>query len=80
MPFFTVELSTTAVVQADDATDAYRKAMSEQRDICGDTDMEIQVGEEIASIDALPGLWDGDCIPYGGDRNTRLTDLLHNAN
>lgn len=78
MPFFIVELKTTAVVQADNETDAFRKAMNDQRDICGDTDMEIEVGKEITSVDALPGLWDGDCIPYGGDRNARLKDLLHN--
>ncbi len=23
--------------------------------------------------------WDGQCIPYGGDGNTKISALLHNA-
>ena len=76
MAFYTVELSTTVVVVADNSDDAFRKARSSQSSICSDTDMYIDVGAEIRSLAQLPSMWDGECIPYGGDGNSRLHDLL----
>ena len=79
MPVYSVDLSTTVVVQAVDAVDAFRKAMREQRTICTEGDMTIDVGAEIRSLSELTSMWDGECLPYGGDGNTRLKDLLPNA-
>ena len=79
MPVYSVDLSTTVVVQAVDAVDAFRKAMREQRTICTEGDMTIDVGAEIRSLAELTGMWDGECLPYGGDGNTRLKDLMPNA-
>lgn len=82
--FFAVELTTVAIVQvADDqgADDAEALARDQERDILRDVlDMDISVAGEITAQQqlSLHG-WDADCLPYGGDGNTRLRDLLPTA-
>jgi hypothetical protein len=79
--FYAVTLSTTAIVQvADDQTaqDAEQVAERERREIlnvCGDLD--IQVEGIVAHQRQLSHYgWDAMYLPYGGDGNTRLQDLL----
>ena len=47
----------------------------------GRNSCEIQVefqfhSGEVVRVDQLEHGWDGECIPYGGDGNTRLGALL----
>ncbi|OGB00825.1 MAG: hypothetical protein A3E79_01025 [Burkholderiales bacterium RIFCSPHIGHO2_12_FULL_61_11] len=77
--FFAVEIKTTAIVWADDADHAVLVARDHRREICGDVDMDISVKGEVKRIDQLAAHeWDGECIPYGHDGDTRLMDLLAN--
>jgi hypothetical protein len=79
--FYAVSLSTKAIVQVDDdadALDAVKVALSEQRDICSDVmDMDVEVLGIVRNVaDLIEHGWDDMCLPYGGDGNTRLKDLL----
>ena len=79
MKAYYVELKIAAVVIADSEINAMFIAESEAREIVRDTDPEADCATEIKSIEhlqRLDALWDGMCIPYGGDGNTRLKDLL----
>ena len=73
---FIVEISTTAIVAGKDWAEARRNASSHLSDIIGDSDPQIDVAGEIKSLDNLPDGWDSMCLPYGGDGESRLKDLL----
>ncbi|SCU75565.1 hypothetical protein CNECB9_2370139 [Cupriavidus necator] len=76
MKLFTVEISVTAVVMAESEMEAYSVAISELSDIMRDSEPDIDVHGEIKALDRLPADWDPMCLPYGGDGETRLKDLL----
>jgi hypothetical protein len=77
---FAVTLSTTAIVEAADEDEALEVARDEQRDICGDHDLDRNLIGEVTSIaDVLSHGWDERCIPYGGDGNTTLGEILSSA-
>lgn len=74
---FLVEITTVAVVIADDEVHAESVAVDLKRDICGeDPSPSISVDTTALTLASLPHGWDGECLPYGGDGNTRLKDLL----
>jgi hypothetical protein len=79
--FYAVELKTTAIVQVGDHDtqfDAVEIARANQRDIvndCGDVDVSVE-GEVTRQGQLSLYGWDPLCLPYGGDGNTRLQDLL----
>lgn len=69
---FTASITFDFVVAAENETHAHQVAMDEMRealnDMCRyDADIHITKGVSASS-------WDGDCIPYGGDGNTRTKD------
>lgn len=75
--YWKVELRTEAIIEADGEDHAREIARELERDILSDTDdMEIDVVGEVTQLVQLPYPWDGECIPYGGDDDTRLKDLL----
>lgn len=77
-PYF-VELRVNAVVMAESVIDAMAVAECEARDIVSDCDMDAEDAVEVKSLEHLARLdhkWDGECIPYNGDGNTRLKDIL----
>lgn len=81
--FYAVEVRTVAVIQVEDDEDdimAETIADSEVTDIVTDAKhnaMEFNSMGEIKNLKDLQQYdWDGKCIPYGGDGNTRLEDLL----
>lgn len=77
MPLFLVTVSSTAVVVADNADDAYQVAQDHVRDIISDDcSPNIDVEREVTALAHLDGGWDAMCIPYGGDGNTRTGELL----
>lgn len=76
MPIFKVTLTTVAVVEADNKNEAIDKAQGYRISICRDYEMDADFGGEVKSLAELPYEWDGRCLPYGGDGDTRLVDLL----
>ena len=80
-PYF-VELKITAVVMAESEIDALGIAEREAREICFDGELTADDATELNSLEQLKRLddeWDGMCLPYNGDGNTRLKDLLPEA-
>lgn len=76
---FSVSVTVTTLVQAENQEDAVRVAKEEFREIASDTlprDMTVGVMAEITAISGLPDGWDGRCLPYGGDGEARLADIL----
>ena len=73
---YTVELTITAIVMATSEMDAHKAAIENRRDIWSDVVPNVGVIREIKALDRLPESWDPDCLPYGGDGETRLKDLL----
>jgi len=79
-PYF-VTLTTVAVVMARDAADAAQVARDVRRDIFSETPPEhisFEVGNSLTlqAQHAWPAGWSLDLIPYGGDGNTPLCDIL----
>lgn len=84
MPLYnvTVTLETKIVVVADDEDHAWQVARNEAREAIDNDrpDPDVHVRGEITSEKHLRDGWDGQCVPYGGDRNTRISALLtHNV-
>lgn len=72
---FIVELKVTAVVMAESDKDAYNVAHSKSAEIVGD-ELEVDVQGELTCLRHLPDGWEPDCVPYGGDGDTMLRDLV----
>jgi len=80
MPIFNViaTMQTSMVVIADDEDHAWEVAQEHAQEAFDDANAPYQthVTGEVKKVEHLRSGWDGDCIPYGGDENTRLRDLL----
>lgn len=80
MPIFNVDvqLSLTIAVQAEDEDHAWDIARDDYRDVFRELDprVDVDVTGEAKTLGQLKAGWDGICIPYGGDGNTLLKDLL----
>lgn len=77
-PYF-VELKITAVVMAASEAQAMARAESGSSSIVSDGQMECESAELIESLQDLSQMdseWNGECIPYYGDRQTTLKMLL----
>jgi hypothetical protein len=84
MPLYNVELALkcTMVVQAEDCDDARDIAYANWKEAIDDADARpmIHVTGDVTQERHLRDGWDGQCVPYGGDGNTRISTLLkHNA-
>ena len=74
---YMVEITVHAVVMADDESQAADLARRDAGEIARNEDKHAISGVfEIKSVADLRHGWDGRCIPYGGDEDTRLEDLL----
>lgn len=74
---YMVEITTYGVVMAEDEAHAHQVADSYKREIFGaDWNPRIEVDGAVVKVEDLAHGWDGECIPYGGDGNTKLADLL----
>ena len=76
MPLYNVEVSMTIVVFAEDECDALDVAASNARQAMSDADPDAFIRGEVKSLKDLCEFWDGDCIAYGGDGNTRISAYL----
>lgn len=71
---YTVTVTYDYVVLAEDENDADAIARGYAKDALGDMsifDVNVDVQEGVHAQD-----WDDDCIPYGGDGNTRTGEYL----
>ena len=80
MPLYNVSVAInfTMVVQADDESHAFDVADNSYKEDMVDNDPHAVIavtGGVIRAEDLRDG-WDAECIPYGGDRNTRIGELL----
>lgn len=80
MPLYnvTVTLETKIVVVAEDEDHAWQVARDEAREAIDNDrpDPDVSVRGEVTSEKHLRDGWDGECVPYGGDGNTRIGALL----
>lgn len=80
MPIYNVQVvfRTTMVVDAEDEADAEYVASRNARNDLYNNGVEpsVSVRGEITRVTQLRDGWDGECVPYGGNGNTRLCDLL----
>ena len=83
MPIYNVAIKfeTTMVIVADDEDGARNTARSGALKALDDTDERpiVDVRGEVTKPEHLRDGWDMDCVPYGGDGNTRLGDLIPNV-
>ncbi|GAA4400510.1 hypothetical protein [Quisquiliibacterium transsilvanicum] len=79
MKLYEVSVEFTMVVQAGDEEDAWDVARENVRDAVGDADPHLHVVRRVTGAAQLRDGWDGMCIPYGGDGNTRIKDILGEA-
>ena len=71
---YTVKVSFDYVVVADNVHSAYTIGADYARDALSDlsiSDCDMDVTEGVHAYK-----WDGECIPYGGDGNTRTSEYL----
>jgi hypothetical protein len=73
---YVVEFKLRVVVMAEDEVHAHCVAQGEFREITRDEDPAISVEREVQSQRDLQSGWDLRCIPYGGDGNTRLSEII----
>ena len=74
-----VEFRVGAMVMARSDTDAVKVGESCRSTICSDNGLEVDFStpiDSLAELRATADGWDGDCVPYGGDGETKLKDLL----
>lgn len=80
MPLYNVELTMrcTIVVQADELDDVTDAALYHWRDAVHecDTTPVVNIRGEVRKSGDLRDGWDEMCVPYNGDGNTRIRDLL----
>ena len=72
MKLYTVSVGFEFVVVAEDGADAHRVARESIRDALGDVssnDIDLFVTSGVTASG-----WDDECVPYGGDGNTRTGD------
>lgn len=74
---YVVTIKYTAIVMAESEIDAYSVACDHQREIQSDEEADISTGHELTGEDQLAAHgWNGECLPYGGDGNTKLKDIF----
>lgn len=76
MKMWNVEVSYVAVVLADDEIEAAKVARRHAREIVSDAgESDCVVTHEVKDVSDFRDGWDGACLPYGGDGNTRINEL-----
>lgn len=77
--FWNVELTYVAVVYAENEEIAWDVASSHARSIVSDSSGPIvDVRHRIKEKKDFRDGWDGQCIAYGGDENTRIAEIDEN--
>lgn len=75
-----IDIPLHVVIEAEDDDHAWEIAHDDINEVLQDVDLrrlaQICVLKEVKSTKDLPPDWDDRCIPYGGDGNTRIADLM----
>ena len=75
MKLFQVDLYKSVIAAAEDEGSAYDAVQDEMTDIKLETEFTFDVLCEVKDGTKLPDGWSKECIPYGGDGNTRIKDF-----
>ena len=75
MPIYEVEISQIILVEAGSEGEATSVATESIPDLDWQ-EYDTNTLNEIKSLDDIHYSWNGECIPYGGDGNTVLKDIL----
>ena len=78
LKLFNVRLTYDTIVVGEDADDAYFQTRDMTSDILCDATPEIEVGDQVKSIEELNADWDG-AIPYGADGLKTCNEILELA-
>jgi hypothetical protein len=77
---YAITISVVAVVLADDESHARVVAEKEKREIFSDaygSVLQFSAATEMTSEEDLKRIdWDGQCFPYGGSRDKRLSEIM----
>lgn len=76
---YTVEVTSTVVVVAEDVNGAHAVARDNLRAMVDNTppdEMTLHVGAEITRATVLPQHWQATYIPHGSTKNRRICDYL----
>lgn len=75
-----IDIPLRVVIEAEDDDHAWEIARDDINEVLRCEDIrrlaQIRVLKEVNSFGDLPPRWDGRCIPYGGDGNTRIAEIL----
>jgi len=74
-----IELKITAVVAAENETDACHFAKNNIYDICSNGQPVIDRAVEVSSLEHLKQLntsWNGECLPFNGDGKTKICEFI----
>lgn len=78
--FTQVSIDVPVVIEAEDEDHVWEIARDDIREILGDVNLgrlvKTHVVREVSKAEELPKDWDDRCIPYGGDGNTRIAEIL----
>jgi hypothetical protein len=74
---YAVEVSFTMIVMAEHEAHAQIIADSKYREAVHDEpNPDLDVSGPITDVSQLTGGWTGNCVPYGGDGETELADII----
>ena len=73
---YMVDLTTTIAVMAESAVDAMIVAANNALATVMDSGVEPGTPQLVTVASELHSGWDDDCIPYGGDGNTSIKNIL----
>jgi hypothetical protein len=78
MKAYSIEVSFTTVVMAEDEMHALKVAEATSSEaFCDTSDHDYGMPRAITEEKQLLSIgWDGECLPYGGDGETRLSDII----
>lgn len=76
MKLYVVEITVRTVVQAEDEIDAILVTEENWSEIASDSRPDVDVSREVLEQRHLPSGWDLGCLPYGGDGNTRMSEII----
>lgn len=76
MKLYSVTAEIEYVIAVEDDEDEHDVAEDVWTEVRWDSDPAIWVDREIKTLKQLPSGWDGMCIPYGGDGNARIQEIV----
>lgn len=79
MPIFRVEIESTMIVEAESDTEAERLATGYSAISANSDSFHASSCCQIYKTGQLDDGWDAECLPFNGDGQTRLKDILESG-